>query len=265
MPPPEPVKLAADAGTESPSCRPSLAIVSPAGERRRRRPWRTAGGSEERFAQMMTLRARRARHEPHHVPQCLGLRRSRSSPPATLATLGHGARTSRRVPLVLGRPASPGTANTIPNQTHAAKATRAPTASRPAIPRRPQTWSPRPSAASGLWVVLCAGQGERDVTDRCSIRLRARCAAEPEGAAGGHARGLPRWLTAPPGRVCARRIGAFRSAPSPPKAAARQVEKGFYRVRAIYDLNGDGKWTTDDYKIKRQPGTCFILSCRNRD
>jgi uncharacterized protein (DUF2141 family) len=31
------------------------------------------------------------------------------------------------------------------------------------------------------------------------------------------------------------------------------LEKGFYRVRAIYDLNGDGKWTTGDYKIKRQP------------
>jgi len=31
------------------------------------------------------------------------------------------------------------------------------------------------------------------------------------------------------------------------------LEKGFYRVRAIFDLNGDGKWTTGDYKIKRQP------------
>ena len=31
------------------------------------------------------------------------------------------------------------------------------------------------------------------------------------------------------------------------------LEKGNYRVRAIYDLNGDGKWTTGDYKTKRQP------------
>jgi len=31
------------------------------------------------------------------------------------------------------------------------------------------------------------------------------------------------------------------------------LEKGNYRIRAIYDLNGDGKWTTGDYKIKQQP------------
>ena len=31
------------------------------------------------------------------------------------------------------------------------------------------------------------------------------------------------------------------------------LEPGNYRLRAIYDLNGDGKWTTGDYKTKRQP------------
>jgi uncharacterized protein (DUF2141 family) len=31
------------------------------------------------------------------------------------------------------------------------------------------------------------------------------------------------------------------------------LEKGIYRLRAIYDLNGDGKWTTGDFKEKRQP------------
>ncbi len=31
------------------------------------------------------------------------------------------------------------------------------------------------------------------------------------------------------------------------------LEKGFYRIRAIYDLNGDGKWTTGDFKTRRQP------------
>jgi uncharacterized protein (DUF2141 family) len=31
------------------------------------------------------------------------------------------------------------------------------------------------------------------------------------------------------------------------------LEKGNYRVRAIYDLNGDGKWTTGDFKLKQQP------------
>lgn len=31
------------------------------------------------------------------------------------------------------------------------------------------------------------------------------------------------------------------------------LEKGNYRVRAIYDINGDGKWTTGDYKTKQQP------------
>ena len=31
------------------------------------------------------------------------------------------------------------------------------------------------------------------------------------------------------------------------------LEKGNYRLKAIYDLNGDGKWTTGDFKIKRQP------------
>jgi len=31
------------------------------------------------------------------------------------------------------------------------------------------------------------------------------------------------------------------------------LERGNYRLRAINDLNGDGKWTTGDYKEKRQP------------
>jgi hypothetical protein len=31
------------------------------------------------------------------------------------------------------------------------------------------------------------------------------------------------------------------------------LEGGFYRVRVIYDLNGDGKWTTGDFESARQP------------
>ena len=31
------------------------------------------------------------------------------------------------------------------------------------------------------------------------------------------------------------------------------LDKGFYRVRVIYDLNGDGKWTTGDFNTRRQP------------
>ena len=31
------------------------------------------------------------------------------------------------------------------------------------------------------------------------------------------------------------------------------LEKGNYRVRAVYDLNHDGKWTTGDFKSKQQP------------
>jgi hypothetical protein len=31
------------------------------------------------------------------------------------------------------------------------------------------------------------------------------------------------------------------------------LEKGKYRVRAIFDLNNDGKWTTGDFDIRRQP------------
>jgi uncharacterized protein (DUF2141 family) len=31
------------------------------------------------------------------------------------------------------------------------------------------------------------------------------------------------------------------------------LEKGFYRVRVIYDINGDGKWTTGDFNKKIQP------------
>jgi hypothetical protein len=31
------------------------------------------------------------------------------------------------------------------------------------------------------------------------------------------------------------------------------LENGFYRVRAIYDIDGDGKWTTGDFSSGRQP------------
>jgi hypothetical protein len=31
------------------------------------------------------------------------------------------------------------------------------------------------------------------------------------------------------------------------------LENGFYRIRAIFDLNGDGKWTTGDFFAGRQP------------
>ena len=31
------------------------------------------------------------------------------------------------------------------------------------------------------------------------------------------------------------------------------LDKGFYRARVIYDLNGDGKWTTGDFNTHRQP------------
>jgi uncharacterized protein (DUF2141 family) len=31
------------------------------------------------------------------------------------------------------------------------------------------------------------------------------------------------------------------------------LDKGKYRLRVIYDLNGDGKWTTGDYITRRQP------------
>lgn len=31
------------------------------------------------------------------------------------------------------------------------------------------------------------------------------------------------------------------------------LDKGKYRLRVIYDLDGDGKWTTGDYRKKRQP------------
>ena len=31
------------------------------------------------------------------------------------------------------------------------------------------------------------------------------------------------------------------------------LESGSYRARVIYDLNGDGKWTTGDFSSGRQP------------
>ena len=41
------------------------------------------------------------------------------------------------------------------------------------------------------------------------------------------------------------------------------LERGFYRVRAIYDLNGDGKWTTGDFDYRKTTGTGLILSWRD--
>ena len=31
------------------------------------------------------------------------------------------------------------------------------------------------------------------------------------------------------------------------------LDKGRYKLRVIYDINGDGKWTTGDYDTKLQP------------
>ena len=37
------------------------------------------------------------------------------------------------------------------------------------------------------------------------------------------------------------------------KAEFKQLDGGIYRARVIYDLNGDGKWTTGDFDTGRQP------------
>ena len=37
------------------------------------------------------------------------------------------------------------------------------------------------------------------------------------------------------------------------KAEFKMLDKGTYRVRVIYDLDGDGKWTTGDFLTGRQP------------
>jgi len=37
------------------------------------------------------------------------------------------------------------------------------------------------------------------------------------------------------------------------KAEFPYLEKGMYRLKIIYDLNGDGKWTTGDFISGRQP------------
>lgn len=37
------------------------------------------------------------------------------------------------------------------------------------------------------------------------------------------------------------------------KLVFQLLEAGFYRLRVIYDLNGDGKWTTGDFDTGRQP------------
>jgi uncharacterized protein (DUF2141 family) len=31
------------------------------------------------------------------------------------------------------------------------------------------------------------------------------------------------------------------------------LDNGTYRLRVVYDLNGDGKWTTGDFEAGRQP------------
>jgi len=48
-------------------------------------------------------------------------------------------------------------------------------------------------------------------------------------------------------------IVAVRKLKNEGPAEFPMLEKGNYRVRVIYDLNGDGKWTTGDYSLKRQP------------
>jgi|WetSurMetagenome_2_1015567.scaffolds.fasta_scaffold00174_23 uncharacterized protein (DUF2141 family) len=40
---------------------------------------------------------------------------------------------------------------------------------------------------------------------------------------------------------------------APGKVAFGLVDHGKYRIRAIYDLNGDGKWTSGSFALKRQP------------
>ena len=37
------------------------------------------------------------------------------------------------------------------------------------------------------------------------------------------------------------------------KLVFKQLDGGTYRARVIYDLNGDGKWTTGDFASGRQP------------
>ena len=37
------------------------------------------------------------------------------------------------------------------------------------------------------------------------------------------------------------------------KAVFPLLDPGIYRLRVIYDLNGDGKWTTGDFTVHRQP------------
>lgn len=40
---------------------------------------------------------------------------------------------------------------------------------------------------------------------------------------------------------------------APGKVVFSLLDKGSYRIRAIFDMNGDGQWTTGDYSKKRQP------------
>ena len=41
--------------------------------------------------------------------------------------------------------------------------------------------------------------------------------------------------------------------PADGKAEFKMLDKGIYRVRVIYDLNSDGRWTTGDFLTGRQP------------
>jgi hypothetical protein len=49
------------------------------------------------------------------------------------------------------------------------------------------------------------------------------------------------------------KILSERKINKPGKISFTFLEKGVFRIRAIDDLNGDGKWTTGDYKMKKQP------------
>jgi ABC-type uncharacterized transport system ATPase subunit len=37
------------------------------------------------------------------------------------------------------------------------------------------------------------------------------------------------------------------------KVEFKYIDQGKYRLRVIYDLNGDGKWTTGDFITGKQP------------
>ena len=49
------------------------------------------------------------------------------------------------------------------------------------------------------------------------------------------------------------KVLAERSLKADGKIVFPLLDKGFYRLRAIFDMNGDGQWTTGDYSKRRQP------------